>query len=111
MSASRQGSPRVHIEHVRQRMEALADSHAHRVSRSDIRRQKQRRRLKLPLMPTTTIGSFPQASAIRNARASLRRRVISRRMYEDMMRAEIKDTVARQEALGLDVLVHGEPER
>jgi 5-methyltetrahydropteroyltriglutamate--homocysteine methyltransferase len=111
IAASRQGSSRVHLEHVRQRLDALSKSHAHRVSPAEIRRQKQRQRLKLPLMPTTTIGSFPQTSAIRNARAALKRRVISRHMYEDMMRAEIKDTVARQEALGLDVLVHGEPER
>jgi 5-methyltetrahydropteroyltriglutamate--homocysteine methyltransferase len=62
-------------------------------------------------MPTTTIGSFPQTPAIRRARSALKGREISRRTYEQMMRAEIDQAIARQERLGLDVLVHGEPER
>ncbi len=75
------------------------------------RAQAQRRALKLPLYPTTTIGSFPQTSQIRDSRAALRAGRISEAEYRQRMRAEIEHIVRKQEALGLDVLVHGEPER
>src|ERR1700722_4049118 len=65
----------------------------------------------LPLLPTTTIGSFPQTSEIRAARAGLRAGRITADGYEAVMRAEIDRVIALQEDIGLDVLVHGEPER
>ncbi len=71
----------------------------------------QAKRLSLPLFPTTTIGSFPQTKEIRKARADYRQRRISFERYEKFMRDEIAVAVARQEEVGLDVLVHGEAER
>lgn len=68
-------------------------------------------RLRLPLLPTTTIGSFPQTTAIRSTRAKYRRGSIPQAAYVATMQREIREVIARQEALGLDVLVHGEPER
>jgi len=65
----------------------------------------------LPLLPTTTIGSFPQTPEIRKARAAFKKGQIGRPAYLEAMHTEIRDAVARQEALGLDVLVHGEAER
>jgi len=76
-----------------------------------VRARKQRQRLQLPPLPTTTIGSFPQTSEIRKARAAYKRGEIGPDAYREAMRSEIRLAVARQEALGLDVLVHGEAER
>lgn len=72
---------------------------------------RQRARHKLPLLPTTTIGSFPQTAAVRRARARFRRGETGHLEYLDAMRAEIRSAIDRQEAVGLDVLVHGEAER
>ncbi|WP_326553277.1 5-methyltetrahydropteroyltriglutamate--homocysteine S-methyltransferase [Micromonospora sp. NBC_01813] len=71
----------------------------------------QQARLSLPPLPTTTIGSFPQTAELRAARAELRRGVLDEAGYADLMRAEVERVVRMQERLGLDVLVHGEPER
>lgn len=71
----------------------------------------QRARLDLPLLPTTTIGSFPQTKDIRVARAAHRRGELDAAAYTQAMRAEIAAVIALQEELGLDVLVHGEAER
>jgi len=65
----------------------------------------------LPVLPTTTIGSFPQTEAIRQARAGHQAGCIDDSAYEAAMRAEIDRVIALQEDIGLDVLVHGEPER
>ncbi|WP_259444217.1 5-methyltetrahydropteroyltriglutamate--homocysteine S-methyltransferase [Rhodococcus sp. DMU2021] len=78
---------------------------------ADRRREIQRRHLDLPLLPTTTIGSYPQTTRIRVARAALRNGEIDHGEYVRQMRDEIAEVVALQEELGLDVLVHGEPER
>jgi 5-methyltetrahydropteroyltriglutamate--homocysteine methyltransferase len=67
--------------------------------------------LGLPFLPTTTIGSFPQTGDIRRARAQLATGVLSEAEYLRLMRAEIKRVVELQEEIGLDVVVHGEPER
>jgi 5-methyltetrahydropteroyltriglutamate--homocysteine methyltransferase len=71
----------------------------------------QAKRLQLPPLPTTTIGSFPQTPAIRAARAAWRKGRLSGAAYEEQMRQEIAHVIGVQEELGLDVLVHGEPER
>jgi 5-methyltetrahydropteroyltriglutamate--homocysteine methyltransferase len=75
------------------------------------RAEAQRARFDLPLLPTTTIGSFPQTAEIRRARAAHRRGDLSEADYTAAMQAEIAAVVAAQEELGLDVLVHGEAER
>lgn len=71
----------------------------------------QRAHLGLPLLPTTTIGSFPQTTELRTARADLRRGRIGTAAYEERIKAEIQEVIAFQEKTGIDVLVHGEPER
>ncbi|WP_328710838.1 5-methyltetrahydropteroyltriglutamate--homocysteine S-methyltransferase [Microbispora hainanensis] len=76
-----------------------------------IRAAVQAEHLKLPLLPVTTIGSFPQTGELRRARAALAAGQIGEAAYESMVRAEIEQVIALQERLGLDVLVHGEPER
>ena len=65
----------------------------------------------MPLFPTTTIGSFPQTVDIRKQRRLFKKGELSEAAYVEAMQREIRDTVVRQEALGLDVLVHGEAER
>src|SRR5262249_41968892 len=75
------------------------------------RRSCQRRALVLPTLPTTTIGSFPQTPAIRQLRAELRSGACDAAMYAVGMRREIDETIVVQERIGLDLLVHGEPER
>ncbi len=75
------------------------------------RARLQQDSLRLPLLPTTTIGSFPQTSAIRQARAAFKAGRISTSEYDHAMRAFVAESVQVQEDLGLDVLVHGEPER
>ncbi|MFI2279779.1 5-methyltetrahydropteroyltriglutamate--homocysteine S-methyltransferase [Nocardia beijingensis] len=108
--ASRRSDPRLHDPRVRTALAALGPDADHR-SPAEQRRELQRDRLRLPALPTTTIGSYPQTSAIRLARAALRKGEIDRAEYVRRMRAEIADVIALQEELGLDVLVHGEPER
>jgi len=108
---SRRRSPRTQNPEVRQRSAALGDRDARRESPFAIRREAQREKLGLPLFPTTTIGSFPQTADVRKARAALRADEIDNVEYERRMRAEVERVVGLQEELGLDVLVHGEPER
>lgn len=71
----------------------------------------QQARLSLPPMPTTTIGSFPQTDELRKARAAYRAGRLDEAGYQQRMRAEVERVIRLQERLGLDVLVHGEPER
>ncbi|MFP5414189.1 MAG: 5-methyltetrahydropteroyltriglutamate--homocysteine S-methyltransferase [Gammaproteobacteria bacterium] len=108
---SRHASPRVHRPGVTARVAALRDADEHRARAYAERIGAQRERLQLPLFPTTTIGSFPQTAAIRQARSRWRAGAIPEPEYEDFIRAEIAHAVREQEALGLDVLVHGEAER
>ncbi|WP_444939889.1 5-methyltetrahydropteroyltriglutamate--homocysteine S-methyltransferase [Microbulbifer sp. ZKSA004] len=71
----------------------------------------QAKRWQLPLLPTTTIGSFPQTDLLRGVRRKYRNSEISQTDYIEHLRAEIAEAIRRQEILGLDVLVHGEAER
>ena len=109
--ASRARSVRVHSEQVAQALQTLPANADHRASPFAQRQQVQRARFTLPDFPTTTIGSFPQTAAIRAARAGFKRGALAASEYEQAMRAEIAHAIERQEALGLDVLVHGEAER
>jgi 5-methyltetrahydropteroyltriglutamate--homocysteine methyltransferase len=108
--ASRKSDPRLNNGQVRARISSIVASGAQR-GPADVRRTAQSQRLHLPELPTTTIGSYPQTSAIRVARADLRAGRIDQAEYERRMQAEIKAVIELQEKLGLDVLVHGEPER
>lgn len=108
--ASRRSDPRLNDPGVRARLAALGPDAARRAP-AEQRRELQQDRLRLPALPTTTIGSYPQTSAIRLARAALRKGEIDQAEYVRRMRAEIAEVIALQEELELDVLVHGEPER
>ncbi|OCB36827.1 5-methyltetrahydropteroyltriglutamate--homocysteine S-methyltransferase [Mycobacterium malmoense] len=108
--ASRKSDPRLHDDRLRARIDSIVGSGTHRGDAAS-RRASQDERLHLPPLPTTTIGSYPQTSAIRKARAALRAGEIDQAEYEQRMRKEIADVIKLQEELGLDVLVHGEPER
>ncbi|OBI15626.1 5-methyltetrahydropteroyltriglutamate--homocysteine S-methyltransferase [Mycobacterium sp. E2327] len=108
--ASRLSDPRLHNAGVRARIDEIIASGTHRGDAAE-RRASQEARLHLPPLPTTTIGSYPQTSAIRKARAAFRAGKIDEAEYVAKMRKEIADVIALQEQLGLDVLVHGEPER
>lgn len=108
--AGRRASARTHNDALRTRTAAITADDRRR-NPFDQRREVQDRELDLPPLPTTTIGSFPQTTEIRQARAKLRKGEITADQYHDAMVAEVKDVIERQEALGLDVLVHGEPER
>ncbi|WP_328404112.1 5-methyltetrahydropteroyltriglutamate--homocysteine S-methyltransferase [Nocardia sp. NBC_00403] len=107
---TRRADPRLANPQVRARLTALGPDAVRRAA-AEQRRVLQAERLQLPSLPTTTIGSYPQTSAIRLARAALRTGEIDQAEYVRRMQAEIADVIALQEKLGLDVLVHGEPER
>ncbi len=107
---SRRSDPRLHNNQVRARIDSITKSGTERGPATE-RREAQNARLHLPPLPTTTIGSFPQTSAIRKARAALVAGEIDEAGYENRMKQEIADVIKLQEDLGLDVLVHGEPER
>jgi len=109
--ASRRASRRVVNPRVQQRLAAVSAGMADRASPFAERIERQRQALQLPLLPTTTIGSFPQTAAIRQTRAAFKRGEIGALEYLERIRAEIAVAVRKQEALGLDVLVHGEAER
>ncbi len=109
--ATRKASPRVHNAQVTQRLAALPDRVDQRQSVFTDRQAKQRAHLNLPAFPTTTIGSFPQTADIRAARGAFKRGAILEAEYQQAMRQAIAHAVSVQEAIGLDVLVHGEAER
>ena len=100
----------VRVPEVRDRAAALGEADFRR-SDYPTRVAAQDAVLDLPPLPTTTIGSFPQTTELRVARAQLRTGEIDEAAYVEAMRAEIREVIALQERLGLDVLVHGEPER
>ncbi len=108
---SRRTSPRVHNPKVQNAVAAIDPGLGKRKSAYPQRAALQRQTLNLPLYPTTTIGSFPQTQEIRQARLAFRKGELDAGDYTVRMQQEIKFAVKQQEALGLDVLVHGEAER
>jgi 5-methyltetrahydropteroyltriglutamate--homocysteine methyltransferase len=108
---ARRRSDRTRDPAVRRRLEAIGEPDLHRGSPYDVREKAQRVRLGLPPLPTTTIGSFPQTGEVRKARAAFRRGELDEAAYRARMREEIAKVIRLQDELGLDVLVHGEPER
>jgi 5-methyltetrahydropteroyltriglutamate--homocysteine methyltransferase len=107
---ARRSSPRIHNKAVAQRMKGALDVSRKRANFSD-RITRQQQTLGLPAYPTTTIGSFPQTNEIRALRRDWKAGTLSDSGYETAIRAEIERVVRFQEDIGLDVLVHGEPER
>ncbi|TVT88974.1 5-methyltetrahydropteroyltriglutamate--homocysteine S-methyltransferase [Pseudomonas sp. RGB] len=111
VQAARAASTRIHKPAVQARVAAITAKDSQRQSRFAQRIEQQRAGLNLPLLPTTTIGSFPQTASIRLARQSYKAGKLSEAEYVEAMHSEIKHAVEVQENLGLDVLVHGEAER
>jgi 5-methyltetrahydropteroyltriglutamate--homocysteine methyltransferase len=107
----RRESPRIHRADVAARLAALDEPMFRRKSPYAQRATAQRAALGLPLLPTTTIGSFPQTEEVRKARASFKQGQWTAEQYDAFCREEIARTVRFQEEIGLDVLVHGECER
>ncbi len=107
--AARKSSCKIHDSAIKARLEstlktARDESFAARI-------KAQRAALAYPNLATTTIGSFPQTQEIRTLRLGYKKGAISKEQYDDGIKAYIKDCIAFQEEIGLDVLVHGEPER
>ncbi len=96
---------------VESRLKSITSQMEARKSAFSQRCTTQQEKFNLPLFPTTTIGSFPQTKEIRTARQLLRTKKISADQYRKLMEDEIKSNIRLQEKIGLDVLVHGEPER
>ncbi|WP_432698325.1 5-methyltetrahydropteroyltriglutamate--homocysteine S-methyltransferase [Marinobacterium sp. YM272] len=108
---ARRASKRIHKPQVAARLNAVTAEDSRRATPYQERAKAQQQRLNLGLLPTTTIGSFPQTAEIRASRAAFRRGELDFASYEDRMQSHIADCVKRQEALGIDLLVHGEAER
>ncbi len=108
---ARAESPRIHRPVMQERLKRLTQDDIGRTNPFSVRQVRQRERLQLPLLPTTTIGSFPQTPEIRQARAAFKKGELGNLQYLEAMRDEIRLAIRKQEEIGLDVLVHGEPER
>jgi len=108
---SRRKSSRTWDPEVRARTAGLEAEHYGRSQDYPARRAAQRARQPLPDLPTTTIGSYPQTAEIRAARRRFREGELDRAGYDRFLEGEIRRVVEFQEEIGLDVLVHGEPER
>ena len=108
---SRRNSLRTRNPQVRMQLDALDQSMLQRNNAYGVRKAAQARRLSLPLLPTTTIGSFPQTAEIRSHRSARHKGILTQEEYDKLIKAEIAQTIQLQEDIGLDVLVHGEFER
>jgi 5-methyltetrahydropteroyltriglutamate--homocysteine methyltransferase len=109
--ASRKSSPLIHKEEVARRIAAVDASMSSRENPYPARREQQTKALALPLLPTTTIGSFPQTAEVRKMRAAYRNRKIDQQAYDRFVEEETERCIRFQEKIGIDVLVHGEFER
>nr|BAN04645.1 cobalamin-independent methionine synthase [Senna obtusifolia] len=109
--ASRKSSPRVTNEAVQKAAAALKGSDHRRGTNVSARLDAQQKKLNLPILPTTTIGSFPQTVELRRVRREYKANKISEEEYVKEIKEEIRKVVELQEELDIDVLVHGEPER
>ena len=111
LQRARRTSSRIHDPAVASRLAGIEPENSQRSTPYAERARVQQDRLGLPAWPTTTIGSFPQTREIRASRQAFRLGEIEPEDYTEQMRAEIARVILEQEALGLDVLVHGEAER
>jgi 5-methyltetrahydropteroyltriglutamate--homocysteine methyltransferase len=101
----------IHNVEVKNRVARIVEKDSQRQNPFLIRRQKQIDILKLPLFPTTTIGSFPQTAEVRSWRARFKKGELSQTVYDNLLKKETEETIRFQEESGIDVLVHGEFER
>ncbi|MFJ5387080.1 5-methyltetrahydropteroyltriglutamate--homocysteine S-methyltransferase [Pectobacterium sp. CHL-2024] len=108
---ARRTSTRVNNAAVAQRLAAITAQDSQRQNVYSVRADAQRERFNLPAWPTTTIGSFPQTTEIRGLRLDFKQGRLDGNNYRTGISEHIKQAVAEQERLGLDVLVHGEAER
>ncbi|WP_145476798.1 5-methyltetrahydropteroyltriglutamate--homocysteine S-methyltransferase [Yersinia similis] len=108
---ARRSSSRVHNAQVEQRLAAITSQDIERQLPYEARAETQRKRFNLPAWPTTTIGSFPQTTEIRGLRLDFKQGRLDGKNYRTGISEHIKQAIAEQERLGLDVLVHGEAER
>lgn len=108
---SRKTSVRIHRSDVKLRVSGISDSDEHRENIFSVRQSKQLESLKLPLFPTTTIGSFPQTDEVRSWRSRWKKGELTDVEYKNLIRKETEKSIRWQEELGMDVLVHGEFER
>ncbi|KAK3333671.1 cobalamin-independent synthase [Cercophora scortea] len=108
---SRAESTRTNDPKVKERQAQVTPEQHDRKSHFDTRYAQQKEHLKLPLFPTTTIGSFPQTKEIRIQRNKFTKGEISAEQYDDFIKKEIDLAIQIQDELDLDVYVHGEPER
>lgn len=97
--------------YIRSKIAGLKEEDFVRLPAFEVREKLQKEKLNLPLLPTTTIGSFPQTADVKALRAKLRKGEISREEYRDSIKSKISRCISLQEEIGLDVLVHGEYER
>ena len=109
--ATRKTSSKIHNPIVKDRVSNLTDKDKHRDMQFEERIKLQHENLKYPILPTTTIGSFPQTPELRKLRRDYKNGVISEEDYKNQIKEMIQDLVKFQEEIGLDVLVHGEFER
>jgi 5-methyltetrahydropteroyltriglutamate--homocysteine methyltransferase len=109
--SSRKTSSLIHDPSVKGRVDNIAAKDDKRASPFSRRKLQQRNALKLPLFPTTTIGSFPQTTEVRSWRAKWKKGELSTEDYDTLLKAETEKAIQWQEEIGLDVLVHGEFER
>jgi 5-methyltetrahydropteroyltriglutamate--homocysteine methyltransferase len=108
---TRKNSPRIHNQAVKKRVASITPDMASRKSPYAKRAEIQRAELKLPLLPTTTIGSFPQTAEVRQQRAKFKKGELTAAQYNQFLKEETTRCIRFQENIGLDVLVHGEFER
>jgi len=108
---ARKTSPRIHNQEVKKRVAAITESLMNRKSGYSQRKEIQANHISLPILPTTTIGSFPQTKEVRKNRAEFKAGKISAEAYDQFIKEETARTVKFQEEIDLDVLVHGEFER
>lgn len=107
----RKTSKLIHHQEVKTRVDSIREEDTNRRNIFTERKEKQLATLKLPLFPTTTIGSFPQTKEVRSWRAKFKKGELTVAAYDDLIREETKEAIVWQEQIGLDVLVHGEFER
>ncbi|WNO09389.1 5-methyltetrahydropteroyltriglutamate--homocysteine S-methyltransferase [Teredinibacter sp. KSP-S5-2] len=108
---NRKYSRRVNKQEITNQLLKVPELSGYRQTPYAVRAEKQKNTLRLPLLPTTTIGSFPQTSDIRQTRKRFKNQEITTHDYRSSMQKEIQQAVSQQEELGIDVLVHGEAER
>jgi 5-methyltetrahydropteroyltriglutamate--homocysteine methyltransferase len=109
--ANRKTSNRIHDQEVKKRTDKIDNKLTQRKSNYQLRKKIQKDYINLPILPTTTIGSFPQTKEVRKVRLDYKTKAISAHEYEKFIQNETAKVVKFQEELGIDVLVHGEFER